>query len=267
METNNDYFDFEELPKEEKVLLFQEIFMTDKADLLYYLKRRRSKLEEDGVNDVKHSSAFYHTLLSLMDRFIDRVDKMVLFDNSEDFWAYSYEITSYGIDLLYSHFCSLSFDKNKNLIGDTVDEEFTLLSIKCKMLTVDEYAKLYDIENVTVRQWIRRGKLRSAKKYGNVWRIPELTDYPERGYKTGQYRIDENAIFPEKYAFISKYCVVSVSQDKKDKTKYHFHFHGKDPETNKSIECDAKGRESIELLLMENPFVRYISDYYGLYSC
>ena len=52
---------------------------------------------------------------------------------------------------------------------------------------VEEYAAATNTEAVTVRQWIRRGKLRNALKIGSEWRIPEITDPPRRGYTPVSY--------------------------------------------------------------------------------
>ena len=264
MNEYEDDFIAEELPEKDEETLFAEASITTKSELLAELKYRKRELQKNAGTDVKHSAAYYHALLSLLDRFIKTVNHTVFFEKLEPFWAYSYEISSEGIVLLLSHNSSVYFNEDNTISFEICDQEFELIRTECKMLTIDEYAKLYGIENVTVRQWIRRGKIRTAKKYGSEWRIPELTEFPLRGYKFGQYKIGKEAVFPAEYAFISEYTLVSLEQDKTDKTKYHISF--SNTEDKKSIICDTKEREKIEMLLIENPFVKYISDCYEHYS-
>ena len=262
-EYEDEFFE-EELSDEEKQAYFEEASIIDKTGLLNDLNFRKRSFEKDAATDTKHSAAYYHTLLSLMDRFIENVRNTVFFDKLEPFWSYTYEITSEGITLVLSHYTSVDFDKDYNITGSMGDQDFELLSAKCRMLTIDEYAKQYGIENVTVRQWIRRGKIRTAKKYGKEWRIPELTDFPGRGYQFGQYKVSKEAVFPEPYAYISEYSNISFEQDKTDKSKYHISFSSR--ENRKHIVCDAKEREKIEILLIENPFVKFISDCFGNFA-
>lgn len=263
-EYNDEYYD-EELTEEDKQFYFEEASITTKDELVSDLEFMRKKFEKDAMTDSKHSSAYYHTLLSLMDRFIKSVKDTVFFDKLEPYWSYTYEISSQGITLVLSHCSSVDFDEDHNISFVMCDQEFELLSTKCRMLTIDEYAGQYDIENVTVRQWIRRGKIRTAKKYGKEWRIPELTDFPARGYKYGQYKISKEAVFPEEYAYMSDYLYASFEQDSNDKTKYHISFSGTDNK-RKTLVCDAKERERIELLMIENPFVKFISDSFGNFA-
>lgn len=66
--------------------------------------------------------------------------------------------------------------------NNKITEQFKLLSVESDLISVGEYAKLYGIEPQTVNQWIRRGKIRTAKKIDNHWMIPTLTESPKRGY-------------------------------------------------------------------------------------
>jgi len=244
--------------------LFYESFITNKNELLDELNYQKRNIEKRLENDFDHSAAFYNTLLSLMNEFIVQVENTVLFNKLEPFWAYNGEVSSSGVTLMLTHYSHISYYEDHSPSATFVDQDFELVKVHSRMLTVDEYAQRYGIKNVTVRQWIRRGKLRTAQKIGGEWRIPELTDYPQRGYKFGQYRIDKNAIFSDEYSFISEYSYVTFEQDRDDKAVYHVHF--SNAEHDKRIECDNKEREKIEMMLIENPYVKYISDDYWLFG-
>ncbi|HPR94455.1 MAG TPA: helix-turn-helix domain-containing protein [Syntrophomonadaceae bacterium] len=68
--------------------------------------------------------------------------------------------------------------------------EHTLITVECDYLTVEKYAAMHNVEPVTVRQWIRRGKLRHAKKNGRDWLIPDTEDKPRRGFTSVQYVVE-----------------------------------------------------------------------------
>ena len=67
------------------------------------------------------------------------------------------------------------------------DERFCLMNYPVETLTVEEFSSKNNIKPVTVRQWIRRGKLRNVTKIGGEWRIPAITDLPSRGYTPVTY--------------------------------------------------------------------------------
>ena len=89
-----------------------------------------------------------------------------LFTELEDWWAYELTLSYDGIYLFCNHynFRGLAPDNKLDMV---CDQEFILLSVKSELLTVEQYAEQYGVESVTVRQWIRRGKIRTATKYGN----------------------------------------------------------------------------------------------------
>ena len=75
------------------------------------------------------------------------------------------------ISLFLEHYKVLFPAKGMPIMEVKNDERYCLLTMKAKLLTVDEYAKLHRIEHVTAVTRIRRGKLRSAVKFGKEWRI------------------------------------------------------------------------------------------------
>lgn len=95
------------------------------------------------------------------------------------------------------------------------------MTVDTKLLTVDDYANTYGVNTGTVRQWIRRGKIRNAIKLGNEWRIPELTDMPTRGYQTGIYMwMEYLKNLHKEYEFLRNYTTAMFDQDSIDKNKF-----------------------------------------------
>ena len=137
-----------------------------------------------------------------------------------DWWSYSYVITSYGIKLLmnyhsWSHTYEGSFDCQRT-------DEITVFEVRAKMLTVSEYATSNGVEPVTVRQWIRRAKIRSAVKYGREWLIPELAEMPkEKSYIPCHYYWKSTlSDLPEKFAFLNEFKSAYIDQDENNREQF-----------------------------------------------
>ncbi len=99
----------------------------------------------------------------------------------------------------------------------------TIYFVKFPLLSVTAYAEMHNIEQVTVRQWIRRGKLRTAIRNGRDWLIPVTTVPPIRGFTTAKYHIIHNPpeAAKEKYPFlnnVSSYNTIRI--DRLDASKY-----------------------------------------------
>ena len=122
------------------------------------------KMHEDFYNEVKN-----HSLPDLTNG-----------------WYYKCICSDYSIELRMCTKDGFSYE--------TKNEEYTLLKKECKYLTVEEFSNLRGISGVTVRQWIRRGKLRYAKKIGGEWFIPETAENPSRGYCDVEYELLDNTI-------------------------------------------------------------------------
>ena len=130
---------------------------------------------------------------------------------------------------------------------------------------------------IPVRQWIRRGKIRNAKKRGREWLIPELTELPGRGYQSGVYEWYEYLEdLPEEYEFLRKYTVVIINQNRENKKVYEVTYAAGGVRPEKK-EYSEKERERLELFLISHPQIHFIGlpddglnlqisskDYYGI---
>lgn len=242
-------------------------------DKLEYFKRQTSQTKEDVLRSIRlqilmtekgfskdkdHSAAFYVKYRDMMKQFRDAVERTVLFEQLEDWWHYSWKIDESGASLILTHITSVDFadpeDEDESTWFD-YDQEFTLLRLDTKLLTIEEYAESYGVGVGTVRQWIRRGKLRSAVKYGREWRIPELAEVTKRGYSYGYYEWKNRLTdLPEEYGFMNGYSSVSISQKKDNKSEYEILFRAKGRE--KIMRMETKEKEKFELMLISNPMIK-----------
>ena len=134
---------------------------------------------------------------------------------------------------------------------------------KTQLLNVEQYANLYGVAQSTVRQWIRRGKIRSAIKAGNEWRIPELAEVNGRGYSHGFYSWDDNLSgLAEEYKFINDYSSARITQDEENKDLFHIELSSKNLEKMPDMDIDmtTKEKEKFELVLISNPLVKAPSE-------
>ena len=262
---------------------FSQANIRNKEQLLKSIQDTRAKYgKEAATEERKHAPAFYEALDNLLEKFERMVRCTVLPDPLNDWWSYSYEITDGGINLLMNHF---SWDHGYGGSYDCRrDETFMLLESPAKLLTVSEYAKVYGVESVTVRQWIRRAKIRSAVKVGREWRIPELAEVPrERGYRSCQYSWSEALTdLPEKYGFLSAFKGARLWQDEEDSNRFSVEFFSSTigMETDEEIAMrrealekypdlsvmedgvlllTGKEREELELYMIGNPLIRCAS--------
>lgn len=236
--------------------LRQERFTT-KNDLLAWIKNEEGRINDNSKTDKKHSSAFYYAYSKILQNFYAAIEKAVLFDRLEDYWYYSLGISYAGASLSLVH-VSKCWVGDAGTVVVTSDQEYTLITIRGKMLSVEEYAAEYNVGAGTVRQWIRRGKIRSAIKVGKEWVIPELTELPERGYQSASYMYYEKLDnCPDEYSYLENYSTVIINQNRKDRTMFDVILAAARTKP-KTLTMDTKEREKLELFLISHPKVHYI---------
>ena len=246
---------------------FNDTALRTKDELLKEIDSLLEEIAEESKAETTHSPAFYARYTALVRRFRDEVKKKTFPEILEDWWRYEYEVCESGVILSLCHIRHLTICRDDS-VEETKDTTFELMHIKTRLLTVEQYAQAYDVTATTVRQWIRRGKIRTAMKLGSEWRIPELAEVMYRGYAWGRYyRKEVLADLPEEYAFFNEYDYVVLSQNEKSKDlfdvsfgKYYNPLDYKDEEEAlrqnfKEIQMDQKEREKFELYLISNPFV------------
>ena len=254
------------ISEEDKLNFFNATGLLTKEELLADLEALLGRIGEEAEEDTVRSAAFYERYQALVGSFRDEIAAKTFPDALEDWWRYGYEIRETGAVLFLSH--TDSFEIN---LDDTVEESrdtvFELLGVKTKLLTVEQYARIYGVTTTAVRQWIRRGKIRSAIKAGSEWRIPELAEVMYRGYKWGQFRRKEFLTdIPGEYAYFNEYDYVQLSQNEERKDFFDVWFvKDHDPlayeteeeaiaENYRLVQMDQKEREKFELYLISCPF-------------
>ena len=242
------------------------VLIRNKQDILEALHNAKERSLGYLKKSDDHSSAYCAIMESLYDNFIDNIKTMPIMTITDPWWHYKIEMNVEGLFLRIGRIDRFSLridDNRKVLLRETRSYGgYVVTHLSLRKLTVEEYAAKYGVEPVTVRQWIRRGKLRTAKKIGNEWRIPELTDIPKRGYEQGSYNLSlhyqtKRSEIDSPYEFLKEASTVNIFQDDDDKSKFIVLYDSNKDWESHTIEMDSKEREKFELYLISTPYFEY----------
>ena len=213
-------------------------------------------------NNPLHTVQYYNALSQLLNKVIVEIASRNIFDAPEG-WFYSFVITNKSAALYIQHVAEIRMDENGNAILD-INEKFRLINYPVRLLTVEEYASVSKTEAGTVRQWIRRGKLRNAIKIGGEWRIPEITDPPTRGFTPVRYYNNGHFLSLPKELGVSlnqKPCIIDIYKAKEEKG-YVVLFDYAPAMIPQRLLTDAE-RERLELMLISNSNITNSSSVVG----
>lgn len=250
--------------------LFRKEYLFTREDILKSLKLfvEHEKLNEEP----EYSHEVVNNRVKLCQKFFATVKKCKLPVLTELWWFYEYQVLGNSIEL---HLCQASEIEVENgeISGMTSTVEHTLITVECDYLTVEQFASMLGIEPVTVRQWIRRGKLRYAKKNGRDWLIPSTEDKPQRGFTAVQYLVENEAkIESDEFPLLSACDSISIFQDQDNKSKficylnnYKTKFHSELKLTRSEVErlehtIIESGKARIEGSIQYVPYIRDMDD-------
>ena len=246
---------------------FERTHSMNKEDLIENIDDTLDKILKKAETDPNHSYAYYTTLKNLLDEFKIQLSEIILMEKLDKGWCYDWGVSYKGADLQLVHYTLYDGYPEVDPSLMNLDQVFTILTVPSKMLTVEEYALLNGAEVGTARQWIRRGKIRTAKKYGNEWKIPALTDTPKRGYTSASYSWSDKLIgLPTDLEYLNDYCEALFQQDDDDKKLYYVSLYDAESSDGvmraaKVLECTTSERERIELAIISQPEVNYCQNF------
>ena len=242
------------ITEEDKLDIFNEDSLRTKEELLEDIDRLLTQIDADSKTDTRHSAAYYTRYTNLIRRFKEKIEESTFPKALEKWWHYIYEVEETGVTLTLEYVSIFDLDDEGNPDFIYVDTAFRLLHVDAALMTVEQYAQACGVTPTTVRQWIRRGKIRTAVKQGGEWRIPELAEVLDRGYQGIQYeRTEYLSDLPEKYAFFNDYKFVSLCREKEHSGMYTALFSNE--KGYQEILMDQTEREKFELYLISSPFV------------
>lgn len=234
--------------------IFKEFYAQTKEEIIEEFKSHYNyyKENDDLENQSKEHKIKY---LNLCKKFLERLEEINLPELTDDWWCYSYLLKNYSIDLGLTLCTELEVEDNE-ISSATFSDEYILLSVKSDYMTVSEFAKLYNVTDITVRQWIRRGKIRSAKKQGRDWIIPDIADKPKRGFQDVTYMWKElTSEIEDKYPFLKRYNNMFIFQNEDDKGLYDVILSNYKTKIREKIQISNIKREQLELELISSGLV------------
>ena len=251
-----------------KEKLFRENYLFTREDVL---KSLELFVEHEKLNEEPgYSNEVVKNRIKLCKKFIAAVKKCKLPVLTELWWFYDYQFLGNSIELHLSQASEVEVE-NGEISGMTSTVEHTLITVECDYLTVEQYASMLGIEPVTVRQWIRRGKLRHAKKNGRDWLIPNIEDKPQRGFSPVQYLVEKEAqIDSDEFPLLSACDSITILQDQDNKSKFVCYLNNYKTKFHSELELTRSEVERLEHTIIESGRARiegniqYVPDIRGM---
>jgi len=210
---------------DEKIVdIFKRDYLFTKEDILKSLDLYMENIEYNDDEDYGYTDAMVKKQIELCNKFKKELKKCKLPILTELWWYYNYSFTGDGVEL---NLCaadedSIEINDGDDYIGSmSYIIEHKLLDIKCELVTIEQYAEIQEVSPNTVKQWIKRGRLRNAKKNGEDWLIPSIENKPSREYESVDYLIeDSTSLNIQEFPLVSMCDSIWIYQDKEDKSKF-----------------------------------------------
>ena len=169
----------------------------------------------------------------------------MLLPKCDDWWFYRYDFTRFGMILEMCHCSKFEAESDETTIM-TVDESIAIAEVTCDMMSVAEFAHIHNVQPVAVRQWIRRGKLRSIQKQGRDWLIASIAEKPTRHYKSVKYEWDQiDRELYKMFPYLKGVSTVQITQNIDDKALFDLWLGERI-----QMSIASKEREKLELALL-----------------
>lgn len=230
--------------------LFRENHLFTREDII---KSLELFIEHEELNEEpRYSNDVVKNRIKLCKKFLAAVKKSKLPALSELWWFYEYQFLGNRMELNLCHADEIKVE-NGEISGMIDTVEHTLITVECDYLTVEKYASMIGVEPVTVRQWIRRGKLRHAKKIGRDWLIPDTEDKPRRGFTYVQYVVEEEAkIESDEFPLLAACDSISIFQDQNNKRKFICYLRNYKTNFSSELELTRSEVERLEHIIIES---------------
>lgn len=230
--------------------LFREQHLFSREDVLKSLELfiAHEKANEDPV----YPLGVVSNRVKLCEKFYAAVKKCKLPVLTDLWWFYEYDFLENRMELNLCQASDIEVEGNE-ISEMTATVEHTLISVECDYLTVEQYASMLGVEPVTVRQWIRRGKLRRAKKTGRDWLIPSTEDKPGRGYTSVLYIVEGDArIDSEEFPLLAVSNRISIMQDEDKKSRFICYLRNDRTKFHSELELTRSEVERLEHTIIES---------------
>ena len=236
--------------KENQQVMFNAAMLRNKRELIESLEDFMRHYKEPNAEE-DYSEEQRAVILDICGKFLDKIKNADIPEVIRPFCCYEYNLKHDGMFLARIQYSDITFNDNGWMESATIISENMLIKVTCDYLSVNEYARLSGVTDITVRQWIRRGKLRTAKKFGREWKIPALSAPPKRGYEPATYiwrQLSET--IQSEFPFLPVSGRMELFQDKTDKKCFHARVYDDSTNEGQSYQLSASDCERLELKLI-----------------
>lgn len=261
-------------------------------DLPEHIDRIRSTL----LKNVNSKKFYMDVLESYFEQYIKMLEKITLPDISEN-QSYGTQLTSEGFILWLEYHHTIgerSYDKRIKVLSNSVKYLSTEDYIEKYVLPEkypdrpeildkesEEHKKAVNTSVTTIRQQIRRCKIKYAKKLDDRWYFPEFVRLPQAWEKPDvssyewdfiivgdelERMLDEKVLNGIKSGLYNSVAIINglyyiseeFKKNLKNDEKYTVVFSSTINSWITVYHVTKKERDSLELFLIKNPFVRYV---------
>lgn len=266
MSRREELIDLDESLSFRKSELFNQEYMTTKQALLRRIDGVIRRTEGQAARSPKENldgSRYLEAKLSNLHEFRHCVEGTTLFESLDDWWCYEFEFGSHGASLFLCHVALSEIVGNGNnewLEIEEYDARLKIVETKCRLYTVDEFARDRGVAPATIRVWIRRGKIRSAMKTASGWMVPDMASPLKRGFTNAEYEWGVNlGGCPEGLEALDEPGGVTIRKSR-NKGKRSVWYTNADHTSAAEFELSIPETERLELFLIGHPAVEYTGD-------
>ncbi len=251
------------LTKEEELIYHRAHAMKNKADILSAVYRIKEAYLAGGFRPELPREV----LTSVLDRFADEIYRLQLPELNQDWWQYQVQIRETGITLSLVH-TEIRYDYGaswkKNVPVTVPDQVYSLYTVKAMLLTPEEFGRLYGETGSTVMEWIRSGVLCSACRYGDDWKIPELSAVLKNGdLSISEYSWPEELpAVPDDLDFLERYRSILIYPSDLADRPWEIELSGA-PEGSRILSLNSDTAEHLRLWLLSQPYVECVNNVLG----
>lgn len=242
----------------ENLVKFNRLAIRNKHELLDAIDGYLLKLDASTGSEAVPMGRI-PALKELILQFKRKIEKTPLAVLDKPFTLYEVNIYDSEISLDIVDYEKIEFDEEGEIESSTELPTEGIVCVEAPLITLETYAQMHGVKPGTVRQWIRRGKLRNAVKQGSQWSIPSTEPEPKRGFEGGTYHYSEDDsgdlsdIFPLPKGSYSIW-LVQLGDTSEEVTAYIFND---DDERIAEMTLNRSTREKLEHALAESPKVSF----------
>ena len=207
----------------QRVNAFLHCHMVEQEDILHHFRYLISCLKKEGYSD--YSEEYRTRRAAFLHACMKQIKAAHLPALLMPWTCYKCDESTSGFSLIISKI--IEMDIEDDVIEYEVSEEICdIMEFPYDYVTIAEYAKLHNISEKTIIQWIENGELSGAIFEDEVWKIPELELKPE-GENYPAY-LD---LYPDDPVNIPAYPLLSQCSKLRilpDGGKYCLQYYGKD---------------------------------------